>query len=59
MVYLVYIEGELGYSDVTLVGAFLMEEDAKVFMENSYLSNLLLMTKVEGWEHFRNLRNSI
>lgn len=59
MVYLVYIEGEQGYSDVTLVGAFLMEEDAKVFMENSYLSNLLLMTKVEGWEHYRNLRNSI
>ena len=55
MLNLVYIPDE-GYD--ILLGAFLMREDAKVFMKNSNISTLKTK-EVESWEAWSTIRDKM
>ena len=54
MVFTVYIK-----SSQTMLGAFMMQEDAEMFKRNSMLEELLEIKQIEAWDHFRAIREAI
>jgi len=59
MIYLVYIQADhINALPPTLLGAFMMKEDAEKFKRNHTLSNHLIVSDVDDWETWSAIRTN-
>ena len=53
MIYLAYLESAVSDGDICPLGAFLMKEDAELFMQKHSLKGKLRIKEVHGvWSHW-------
>jgi len=55
MLYVVYIQSDPDFDYKTVLGIFLMKEDAELFMSKSIVKNLKI-TEVESWGEWTAIR---
>jgi len=61
MLYTVSIKSDGGYEEKCVLGAFLMREDAEMFMDKHRISNeLLVLDEVDGvWNKWQGIRGKL